>query len=291
MIIDSTLEIPGAIPIIAGVDANGEEVDITIRMGELPSELNIEKHLEPYSWSPGQIVFDMPSVARYLCERGVAIIIEPAAGAEKRAIEEMLIATALPVLLWMRDQIILHASCLIPVGLTASIAISGPSGIGKSTLLEQFYARGAKVVGDDTILLCLNNGVAVASGLPCSIQARTANSATRHEMFVAKERTLASSPLAALFLLTRTPTQSSNQSPFVELKGAEAILAILAQRHRARVLSLLGKEATVFKTITSILSQKTFKIFAWYRREGDVVLGDREVEFMTALCTATNKPI
>lgn len=282
LVIDSTIDVLGAIPLAVDLAEPQPEADITIRIGALPSDWNAEQRLGPYSRCAEQVIFDMPSVGRYLCDRGLTITIEPANGATKRSLEEMLIATALPVLLWMRNELVLHAACLKPLGAKMAIALSGSSGSGKSTLLEQFYFKGVSVIGDDTIRLTSEQGIIAASGLPCVIQQRPLASSVRSDLQVLPAQRLERSSLGALFFLQRS--SGPVQNPFVKLNGVDAIKAILEQRHRARVLGLLGKEAAVFKTIAGLFNQGKLPIFNWYRCDGDLSLSERETQFIENLC-------
>ncbi len=276
LVIDSTLALRGALA-ATGAAAARAHADIEIRTGAIPADLVVEKQVGPYSWCPGKIIFDMPSVGRYYCDGGRAMTVEPAQGAASRSVEDMLIATALPVLLWMRDQVILHASCLQLPGFPAAIALSGPSGIGKSTLLQQGYLGGARIVGDDTIALHGHEDGVTASGLPGLIQGAGATA-------VARDRALNEAPLGAVFFLSRTP--SLNNLSFSELTGAGALQAMLGQRHRNRVLGLLGKEAAVFKAIAAMVSGPAFRIFTWHKRDGDASLRNEEMAFIEAVLTS-----
>jgi len=278
--IDSALNIQGALP--AGAAGSVIEPDfppVSIGLGDTPSDSVFERKLQPYLWQPGQLLFDMPGVARYLCTDGKSIVVDPVESANAQAVEEMLVATALPALLWMRGELVLHACCFQPAGSTAAIAIAGPSGIGKSACIAQFYAQGAQIIADDVIRLSMGGRQLVASGLPCAIQTRTsADVSSRQTIHVSHDRVLVSADLAAIFVLNRGA--SSGKRPFVELQGVAALQALLAQRHRARAARLLGQEEATFKTLSALVATNAVKVFAWYRRDGDISLSDGEVDFI-----------
>ncbi|MES2016465.1 MAG: hypothetical protein V4484_08205 [Pseudomonadota bacterium] len=283
LVIDSTLAIPGALA-VTGAAALQATADVEIRIGALAADMTIEKQAGPYSYSRGSIIFDMPKVARYCCERGLTITVEPAVGADQDAIEGMLIATALPVLLWMRNRVVLHGACVQLARSPAGFAIAGPSGSGKSTLLQQFYQRGASVVGDDTICLGLAHAAVSASGLPGLIHGPVTGSARRPAIAVATDKALDGCRLNAVFVLRRAPAPAD--PVLSELTGVAALEAMLGQRHRAGVLHLLGKQAAVLQALAGMLAGPALRVFAWHRTEGDVGLRDKEVEFIEDILQA-----
>jgi hypothetical protein len=66
-----------------------------------------------------------------------------------------LISTALNLLLFQRDFLLLHASVIVIDGKAAGFL--GASGWGKSTLAAAFEARGHSIIGDDTLAIDLHN--------------------------------------------------------------------------------------------------------------------------------------
>lgn len=274
------LEIPGGLPdecCRSSSDLNN--VDIHVRLGNLPSDRSLAFRDGPYAWCPNLVLFSMTDVGRYLCDASNnSITVEPASAANRQAIAQVLIATVLPVMLWMRGHVVLHAACTLLPGAQAALAIAGPSGIGKSTLLEQFLAIGGRVVGDDTIRVNIHSEGIMASGLPSVIFTLNPVSGTREMRYVPVSQTLTSSPLAALFVLERCA--STERMSFRELKGVNALRALLSQRHRPRVLRLLGTEGEIMKNLCAILETGKLKIYSWRRPEGAVQLYADEIAFL-----------
>ncbi len=66
-----------------------------------------------------------------------------------------LISTALNLLLFQRDFLLLHASVIVIDGEAAGFL--GASGCGKSTLAAAFEARGHAIIADDTLAIDLHN--------------------------------------------------------------------------------------------------------------------------------------
>jgi hypothetical protein len=86
--------------------------------------------------------------------------------ADVSEIEALLVATALPAILWMRGRFVLHAAAVLMPGRDAAIAIAGPSGVGKSAALAQLIVRGAAVLADDSVSVAVGASGLIASGLP-----------------------------------------------------------------------------------------------------------------------------
>ncbi len=103
---------------------------------------------------------------RFLVENGSHITLErnPLAEDERLAVHFM--ATALPVLLQQRGDLILHANTVVtPDG---AIAISGKSGAGKTTTVAALLRKGCTLLADDITMLRQNENklVEVVPGPP-----------------------------------------------------------------------------------------------------------------------------
>jgi len=214
--------------------------DIDVVMGDA-ALTGPARALGPYHLAGDALLFEMPGVARYRCEAGERIIIERAAAASESAVAGYLIATALPALLWMRGDIVLHMAAAVLPGMAGAIAFGGASGSGKSTVLHQLATAGAHVVADDTICVRFDEETMVVSGLPGGYFLADADADARTFRTLPPGQCLSSAYLAGVVMLG--PRRSSGVAAFNALKGASAFEVLLAGRHRPRVPTLLGRNA------------------------------------------------
>ena len=247
--IDTGFDLPGAIAVDPAV-AEGITVDVVIAEGaaELADATAVRA---PYALARDRLLFTADGVARYLCSGGNHIAIAPHQPLDVEHISALLIATALPALLWMRGNYVLHAAAFVPRGADGAIAISAPSGGGKSTLLAEALSRGAQMIADDSLSLDATgpslNGSGLAGGycLPDG-------SITRHFVAVDTAHGRSSAPLETLVILDR----SGNGPPHVErLSTVTAIEALLAARHRPRVPALIA-DPRAHLAQTGLLAQR-----------------------------------
>lgn len=217
-----------------------------------------QTHGDPYTLGPDSLLFSMPGVADYRCDlRGDRLSIAPHAAAPESLLAEYLIATALPALLWCRGVTMLHAAAALLPDRTAAVAIAGPSGIGKSTLLRKLLQAGADVVADDSLALRpAGSGLPVASGLPaCTRQAEPACF-----LPVPHDRQQALSPLRHLIeLVPDGPVRLQIQH------GPPALAVLLRNLHRPRVPHLLGQDAALLATLASLTA--SLAIHRWDAEE------------------------
>ena len=241
--IASAIPIPGAIP-WPGLNA---EPDVIISWGGC---CDSEPWPGLYCWDGTTLDFAPPAVARFHITRD-AITVRPHPLASHAAVSALLVATAMPALLWLRGLFVLHAAglALKPDGL--AVAIAGPSGSGKSSLALRFIQQGAQLVGDDTLAIDLMKETTCCQGLPGGLiqgphdmRRFEATSFTHSSHGQAKR-------LAGIVVLT--PGQDLTMRP---LRGIEALLAIMRNRHRPRVPSLVGRQQAIMD-MASVLCRTT----------------------------------
>lgn len=236
--IDSTFAIPGAVPVGPGVG----QPEIVISAGDTAIG-PVDLALGPYQRSGDALLLDVPGVARYLARSAGQMVIEPYPGARAEDVSALLVATGLPMLLWMRGGIVLHAAGLIMPGATRAIALAGPSGIGKSSLAHRLLASGARLLGDDSLLLSVADGETMASGLPASYFLPGASVEQRDLFAVPAKAQAENAPLGAVIVLSAAePEKVSLPS---QLGGAAALEAFLQNRHRPRVPDILGRSSAL----------------------------------------------
>ena len=226
--IDSAFDVPGSLPCDAPPD---------IVIGEGQARLdNAERLSGPYACAGDRMLFTVDCVARYLCIDKDRIIVEPASGADREHVEALLIATALPALLWMRGHYLLHAAAFLPEGHRSALAVTAPSGGGKSTLLAEAVARGAVVLADDVLSIDTSGARLNGAGLPAGYFVAEVGGG-RTFVPAARDSALKGAPVGTLITLLR----GGAGAPRLErLRGVDAIEIVLAARHRPTVPKLMS---------------------------------------------------
>ncbi len=266
--IRSQRAVPGAMDI-----AHAAAPDIAI--GEGPATLEAPyTELVPFRRAGTSFLIDHQGVARYLCEDGRRIVVEPARAADAATVSAALIATALPVLLYQRGEAVLHAAVAQLPGAARAVAIAGPSGSGKSTVLDQLVAHGASVAADDTACLRLRGDSVEASGLAAGYFLG-GSSAGRTFVPVPPAR---QSPMLELgAVVTLAPREGLG---FRRLGGPEAVAALLRHTHRARAARLLGCEPFLLPLYSKLVGH--IAVYTWSRRPDALGLTDDERDFLQA---------
>jgi len=214
--------------------------------GRHPPEIHIRRVSPRVAADAAAPILRREGATLHFAPRGVAeyritpttIEVAPCPGADEDEIAALLIATALPGLLWLDGGIMLHAAAAIMPGRDSVVAIAAPSGMGKSTMLAQLVARGAHMVADDS--LCLRPGAAevAASGLPGGYFAHDPDPSARPFIAVDRRRAVDGGRLGAVLVLSRHAGDVS--ATLRRLAPLDALTAILSHRHRAAIPALFG---------------------------------------------------
>ncbi|MEI9991669.1 MAG: hypothetical protein WDM86_16700 [Rhizomicrobium sp.] len=274
LIVRSELPIPGACLFSGKAEMCPHAPDIEIVVDSVCAAMPGTQY-GPYRRNGNSLLYEMPGIARYLCQAGRRMVVEPACGASATDVGDMLIATALPALLWMRPgEIVLHAAGAAIGAAKSAIAICGPSGSGKSTVLRSLLSAG-RVLGDDTLRLLVAAEGVKASGLPARYCWSEDPGFHRNGHDVVAEQTLRSAPLAALCVLDLP--RSTGPAEFRRLTGVEALTVLLAQRHRPKVPRLMGKEGEVLPLFGHLAK---LPLYSWRRKEGAGDLTREELAFL-----------
>ncbi|MFS2013663.1 HPr kinase/phosphorylase [Azospirillum sp. CT11-132] len=119
-----------------------------VRLGEPPEALEQSIFATPFL----EIAADGTSLVkvmagRFLVRNGREIMVRPNPAADPQDLSVFLLGTSLGLLLHQRGLFPLHASGVAIGG--RGVALSGPSGIGKSTLVAALAARGHELLADD----------------------------------------------------------------------------------------------------------------------------------------------
>jgi hypothetical protein len=269
--IASEFEIPGGMRLEHAL----ADTDIIIRAGDA-SIGAVEAVNGPYSRNGKALLFDAAGVALYYAPSPEQLFIEPYHGANAQDVSELLIATALPMLIWMRGGILLHAAGIVPAGLDKAIAIAGPSGVGKSTLAAGLIVAGGRLVGDDSLWLTLHGDAPIVSGLSATLFRSNGPNIPRIETAIPLESQLEDAQLAAIITLRLA---EENTAPSLNrLHGANAIEALLKNRHRPKIPAILGLEAALLPQ--TMLHCRTLPIYEFTIQKGDVAGSQQHIASM-----------
>lgn len=218
------------------------------------------------------LVYHPASVGIYRCtpER---IEVGLRAGAEPGLASELLIANALPAVLWQRGRFVLHASAVVLPGAAGAIALAGASGSGKSSLARALVDTGARLVGDDSIAV----GGGLVSGLPGGTFGPIEPEGGREFYPAPLELQVHSAPLAAIVVLG-PPGDTGDLAPVGTGHGVELLLA---QRHRPGIATLLGRRREAFEAAVAIA--RAVPVLSWTRRAGANILEPGEIDALASL--------
>jgi hypothetical protein len=239
------LTIRSAIPVLGGAEKVDGPATITVERGTVQAWTAAIVDAPYRVASVDRFAFEMPDLAVFTCIDRNRIIVDAAPGADAQHLAEMLIATALPALLWARGGILLHAAAAIFPGSQSAVAVAGASGAGKSTWLAQAVAAGARIVADDTLHLKVADDIVTASGLPGGwLQRYGHEEHERRFHAVSGAQQCLQAPLGTLTILDQGKTE--------RMSGPDAVVALLRHRHRPRVPGLLGLDLKVLSDIGRI---------------------------------------
>lgn len=180
----------------------------------------------------------------------------------------MLVATALPGLLWLRGHLVLHAAAVqFPDG--PAFAIAGATGSGKSTVLAQLIAGGAALIGDDTIAFDpATDGL--ASGLSGGWFATSADG-VREFFGASPDQSARAAAIRAILVLE---TDATGTGGTARLGPVAAVAHVLASLHRPKIPALLGQSGETLRHTTLLAG--AIPLYSWRRRAGEVKLTPAE---------------
>ncbi len=139
------------IPIPELLLSEHHNADVSIRIVEFTEDIPADAHqLGPYSWGKSQEFWlNVPDVASFYVFNGNQITVQPAAGIDLDSVRVFLLGTAMGVLMFQRQFLVLHGNA-VQVGNACMVCV-GKSGAGKSTLAAELNLRGYKLLADDVV--------------------------------------------------------------------------------------------------------------------------------------------
>jgi hypothetical protein len=231
----SDLPVPGALPGDSG--DTGRAIRVALRaLAAPPPEMGFSRD--------GEAIAYRHPCGLFRCEKE-RIDIDPDEQAELPDLGELLVANALPALLWLQGAFMLHAACVrLPNG--PAVAIAGPSGAGKSRLAASLIAAGAELIGDDSLALFATDQGILAKGLPGGWFARSPDGTERLFMHTV------SGPVRGECLLDLLVVLGGESGEAMRLSPIAALEQLLHNRHRPQVPLLLGRQAEVLAQAATI---------------------------------------
>lgn len=210
-----------------------------------------------YRWDGDTLTFAPPGVGRFHC-RPDRIVIVAEHDAEDDMVSGLLIATALPAVLWMRRDAVLHAAAVVsPDGF--ALALAGVSGIGKSTVTRQLLAAGAGLLADDTIRLSGSGGRVDASGLPGGYHFAPPDGPTRLFHPIAAPQRVPCAALGAVAILSRCDAGAQ----MVHVTGTKALARLIDNQHRPAIPAVLGCRGDALAHLARLAEQCA--VYEWRR--------------------------
>lgn len=116
-----------------------------------------------HCFTPEAAYLNWDEVAVFRVPQGKEIVIAPFPGADEAQIR-LLLSSAIAVLLYQRQYLVLHASAIAIEGNV--VAFVGEKGEGKSTMAATLYGRGHELVADDIVAVDMRDCLLVAPGFP-----------------------------------------------------------------------------------------------------------------------------
>jgi hypothetical protein len=159
--IGSELELPELSPV------QNIKVDVTIGFGEVPEHLpEVRGSGVLFEAAFNDFLFKFEGIGRYRVQDGIRIIIQPEKEAHPAEIRLVLLGSSIGALLHQRGMLAIHGSAITD-GKQTTI-LSGPSGVGKSTLAAGLLELGYSVIADDISVIGRNEKkhFIVESGIP-----------------------------------------------------------------------------------------------------------------------------
>lgn len=237
--------------------------DVTLRIGEVPEQLEtFTGEPQLYQVNESEFLLKLEGIASYWVKDGNEIVIQPAPGSLDSEVRLFLFGTCLGVLLHQRGILALHASAIeTPQG---AVLFSGPSGVGKSTLMAAFLKREYCMLADDVTGIVLDrNGCPIV--LPAIPRTKLWSDAANHlghdlntlprlrpsedkfELGVQDFFAHQPVPLHRIYILT---SGEKKQVEFIQLDNLSAFQAVLNSTYRELFLDGLDRRKSHFHLVT-----------------------------------------
>jgi energy-coupling factor transporter ATP-binding protein EcfA2 len=234
------LTIASEIPLIDLPRGRGD-ADVIVRLDALPGPSR-DAEIWHVTATPGEAHGWAAGAGRFRVRGGNEIVIDPAPGADERALRLAVVGPLLGVILAQRGRFVLHASTVAIDG--RAVAFAGPSGRGKSTLAAALTRLGHPLIADDmTVIDSADTTPMVQPGFPrlklwpdsAEALAEDVESLplihperTKRSLSVTESFHPEALPLARCYLLEDGDVEAAT-----EIAGAESILSLVRLTYQA----------------------------------------------------------
>jgi hypothetical protein len=131
--------------------------DVTVREGRVDVPATAEHAGVLWRAAGSRFWLHVPDVADYLVEDGASVTVQVAPDAASPTVVGHLLAAPQAVLWMMRGITVLGAA--VAAGPDGAVAVSGPAGAGKTTLVAELLSRGWDLVADGVAPVVVIGGV------------------------------------------------------------------------------------------------------------------------------------
>jgi hypothetical protein len=149
----SDIELP---ELLSSSEAQGNDA-VTVQVAKQPPE---PQQGDSYAVRQGYFYLNLVGLASYEVRAGRTILIRLAEGADLREVRLFLLGTCFGMVLHQRGSLAFHASSVVTA--RGAVLFTGPSGIGKSTLLYTLTKLGYPMLADDVTGIRVSAGRVVA---------------------------------------------------------------------------------------------------------------------------------
>jgi hypothetical protein len=251
--------------------STGDEIsppDVIIRQGAVPAIFeNVTGKGVVYQATANKFLLTMHDLARYLVQNGNEIIVEPAPDSLESDMRVFLLGSCIGALLHQRGILVIHAGAVYTE--KGAVLFTGPSGIGKSTLLGELLRRGYKMMVDDVCGVVLDPAGAplVVPGYPRTrlwtdsalkleqdIQemVRTRPNMEKYERQTPEQYWDQPAPLRRIYLLS---TSNKDELYLKPVPRIHTFQIVLHNTYRQQFLDGLELRAPHFGLITAVAKQ------------------------------------
>lgn len=271
--LESAIAIPGAIA-LPDTAATPPVLSITAATGPAPGPGEL------YRIEDSAFIYSLAAIASFRCTRRSIALTAPD-DVDAALIAELLIANALPAVLWQQGSFVLHASAVVLPGEDGAIAIAGASAAGKSSVAAALLDHGARLVGDDSLRIDCGEAGATVSGLPGGLFDTMVRGEQRGFTRVLPDRAVPSARLLGVAVLGERAA-SFQLDRVARLRAVELVLA---HQHRPGIPALLDMRQSVVAQATAIA--RCVPVALWHRRAGDLTINTDEVDALRRCFTAS----